>query len=125
LLQQRSSGASEATCVKKAAPFLKADRKCLTWQKTLEDKENLSETRIANKKTHNELTWSQEQECEEQFERMQQAGGMNSTAQLVGAYVTAEAANFELFNQVAGINTQAAQLQDLIVQQQLLIGRLR
>jgi hypothetical protein len=56
---------------------------------------------------------------------MQQAGGMNSTAQLVGAYVTAEAANFELFNQVAGINTQAAQLQDLIVQQQLLIGRLR
>ena len=65
------------------------------------------------------------QECEEQFERMQQAGGMGSTAQLVGAYVTAEAANFELFNHVAGINTQAAQLQDLIVQQQLLIGRLR
>ena len=56
---------------------------------------------------------------------MQQASGMSSTAQLVGAYVTAEAANFELFNQVAGINTQAAQLQDLIVQQQLLIGRLR
>ncbi|DBB02415.1 TPA: Outer dynein arm protein 1 [Trebouxia sp. C0006] len=70
-------------------------------------------------------TAEQEQECEEQFERMQQAGGMSSTAQLVGAYVTAEAANFELFNQVAGINTQAAQLQDLIVQQQLLIGRLR
>ncbi|KAA6426509.1 MAG: hypothetical protein FRX49_03619 [Trebouxia sp. A1-2] len=70
-------------------------------------------------------TAEQEQECEEQFARMQEAGGVSSTAQLVIAYVTAEAANFELFNQVAGINTQAAQLQDLIVQQQLLIGRLR
>lgn len=67
----------------------------------------------------------QEKEGEEQFERMQEASGMSSTAQLVDAYVTAEAANFELFNQVAGINTQTAQLQELIVQQQLLIGRLR
>ena len=67
----------------------------------------------------------QEKEGEEQFERMQEASGMSSTAQLVDAYVTAEAANFELFNQVAGINTQTAQLQELIVQQQLLISRLR
>ena len=41
------------------------------------------------------------------------------------AYVTAEAANFELFNQVAGINAQAAELQDLIEQQQVTVGRLR
>ena len=67
----------------------------------------------------------QEKEGEEQFERMQEASGMSSTAQLVDAYVTAEAANFELFNQVAGINTQTAQLQELIGQQQLLIGHLR
>lgn len=67
----------------------------------------------------------QDSECEEQFERMQQAGGMSSAAELADAYVTAEAANFELFNQVASINIQAAQLQELIVQQQILIGRLR
>ena len=60
----------------------------------------------------------QNRECEEQFERMQQAGGMGSAAELASAFVTAEAANFELFNQVAGINVQAAQLQELIVQQQ-------
>ena len=56
---------------------------------------------------------------------MRQAAGFSSTAQLVEAYVTAEAANFELFNEVAGINAQAVQLQDLIVQQQVTIGRLR
>lgn len=56
---------------------------------------------------------------------MQQAAGTSSKAQLVEAYVTAEAANFELFNQVAGINAQAAELQDVIVQQQVTIGRLR
>lgn len=56
---------------------------------------------------------------------MQQAAGMSSRAQLVEAYVTAEAANFELFNQVAAINAQAAELQDVIVQQQVTIGRLR
>lgn len=56
---------------------------------------------------------------------MQQAGGMSSKMQLVDAYITAEAANFELFNQVAGINAQAAELQDLIVQQQVTVGRLR
>ncbi len=67
----------------------------------------------------------QESECEEQFGRMQQAAGMSSAAQLVDAYVMAEAANFELFNQVAGINAETAQLQELIVQQQVLIGRLR
>ena len=67
----------------------------------------------------------QEAEAEEQFEHMQQAAGRSSKAQLVDAYVTAEAANFELFNQVAGIHAQAAELQDLIVQQQVNIGRLR
>ena len=56
---------------------------------------------------------------------MQQASGLASTSQLVDAYVTAEAANFDLFNQVANINAQIAQLQQLTVQQQVLIGRLR
>ena len=56
---------------------------------------------------------------------MQQAAGMSSVSELVEAYVAAEAANFELFNQVAGINAQAAELQDHIVQQQVMIGRLR
>lgn len=70
-------------------------------------------------------TLLQETEAEEQLERMQHAGGMSNTAQLVEDYVTAEAANFELFNQVAGINAQAAELQDLIIQQQVSIGRLR
>lgn len=67
----------------------------------------------------------QEAEAEEHFERMQQASGMGNKLELVDAYVTAEAANFELFNQVAGINAQAAELQDLIVQQQATVGRLR
>ena len=67
----------------------------------------------------------QERECEEQFHSMLQAGGLVSPAQLVDTYVTAEASNFELFNEVASINAQAAQLQQLIGQQQLLIGRLR
>ena len=69
--------------------------------------------------------WIQEAEAEEHFEQMQQASGMGSKLELVDAYVTAEAANFELFNQVAGINAQAAELQDLIVQQQVTVGRLR
>ncbi|KAL3130935.1 Outer dynein arm protein 1 [Trebouxia sp. C0009 RCD-2024] len=72
-----------------------------------------------------EWTTQQEAEAEEHFERMQQASGMGNKLELVDAYVTAEAANFELFNQVAGINAQAAELQDLIVQQQATVGRLR
>ena len=56
---------------------------------------------------------------------MQQAGGMASTSQLVDAYVAAEAANFDLFNQVASANVKITQLQQLTVQQQVFIERLR
>ena len=56
---------------------------------------------------------------------MRQAGGMATTSHLVDAYVAAEAANFDLFNQVASVNAQIAQLQQLTVQQQLLVERLR
>ena len=68
---------------------------------------------------------TQEAEYTEQFQSMQQAAGVASNLDLVEACVNAETTNFELFQEVARLNQEAARQQEAVSLLERQTGKLR